>query len=171
MENSDYAASFAPVAAPNATLLILGSIPGRASLQANRYYAHPRNQFWPIMGAVFGMAVNAPYEDRLAELQSHGVALWDVVHSCERPGSLDASIAADSVVANDFAGFFAEHPHIHTVCFNGATAEASYRRHVLPALSDVPMRYARLPSTSPAHASLSFDQKLAAWRHRLKGDA
>ena len=168
---SDYAASFAPVASPSARVLILGSIPGRASLQAQQYYAHPRNQFWPLMAALFSIASDAPYAARLKALQSQGIALWDVMHSCERPGSLDASIDASTVLPNDFADFFARHPSVRTVCFNGATAADTYRRHVLPGLADVGMHYVRLPSTSPAHAARSFEQKLATWRHSLKGAA
>ena len=162
--SSNFAASFAPNSDLNARILILGSIPGRESLKAERYYAHPRNQFWRIMATLLGFAADMPYADRLLALQAHGIALWDVMHSCQRAGSLDASIEPDTIEANDFATFFQQHTAIRSVFFNGATAQATYNKHVLPGLPALPLHYTRLPSTSPAHASLSFDQKLDAWK-------
>jgi len=162
--SSNFAASFAPNSDLNARILILGSIPGRESLKAERYYAHPRNQFWRIMATLLGFAPDLPYADRLLALQAHGIALWDVMHSCQRAGSLDASIEPDTIEANDFAEFFQHHTAIRSVLFNGATAQATYNKHVLPGLPALPLHYTRLPSTSPAHASLSFDQKLDAWK-------
>jgi len=162
--SSNFASSFAPNADSNARILILGSIPGRESLKAARYYAHPRNQFWKIMSALLGFAPDMPYADRLLTLQSHRIALWDVMHSCQRVGSLDASIEHDTIEANDFAAFFQNHPSIHAVFFNGATAQAIYNKHVLPGLPALPLHYTRLPSTSPAHAALSFAQKLEGWK-------
>lgn len=162
--SSNFAASFAPSSDLNARTLILGSIPGRESLRAERYYAHPRNQFWTIMATLLGFAPDAPYADRLMALQRHGIALWDVMHSCQRVGSLDASIEPDSIEANDFAAFFQSHPAIRAVFFNGATAQATFNQHVLSGLPALPLHYTRLPSTSPAHAALSFGQKLAAWK-------
>ena len=162
--SSNFAASFAPNADSKARILILGSIPGRVSLKEARYYAHPRNQFWKILSTLLRFAPDMPYADRLLALQSHGIALWDVMHSCQRAGSLDASIEPDTIEANDFAAFFQSHTAIRTVFFNGATAQATYNKHVLPGLSALPLHYTRLPSTSPAHAALSFAQKLAAWQ-------
>jgi len=138
-------------------------MPGRASLDAQAYYAHPHNAFWRIMGALFGAGPELPYEARLARLRANGVALWDVIAACERAGSLDAAIDAASVRANDFPGFFADHSGIGRVFFNGAAAEAAFRRHVLPGLGGRPLQLRRLPSTSPAHASLRYEDKLAAW--------
>ena len=162
--------SFAPIAGRGARVLILGSMPGAASLQANRYYAHPHNAFWRITGALLGFDPAAPYAVRKKALVSAGIAIWDVLHSCVRPGSLDARIVLDSEIANDFRAFFRSHPGVTHVFFNGAKAEASFRRHVLPGLPETAtaLRYTRLPSTSPAHASLSFGSKLAAWRAILK---
>ena len=162
--SSNFAASFSPNADSKASILILGSIPGRESLKAERYYAHPRNQFWKIMATLLGFAPDLPYVDQLVALQCHGIALWDVMHSCQRAGSLDASIEPDSVEANDFATFFHRHTAIRSVFFNGATAQAAYNKHVLPGLPALLLHYTRLPSTSPAHAALSFDQKLEAWK-------
>lgn len=156
--------SFAPVAGPDARVLVLGSMPGVASLTAVRYYAHPHNQFWPIMGALVGATPALPYEQRLQRLIEAGIALWDVLASCERAGSLDAAIRAP--LANDFAGFFAAHPRVGTVLFNGAQAETSFSRLVLPGLSAPPV-LRRLPSTSPANAGQRPEAKLAAWREGL----
>jgi TDG/mug DNA glycosylase family protein len=156
--------SFPPIAAPDATLLILGSMPGKASLLANQYYAHPRNAFWPIMGELFGAGPAMPYARRVRVLEHAGIAVWDVLASCTRGSSLDSDIDEDSIVANDFASFFRVHPRIQRVFFNGAKAEASFRRHVLPRLAATTLRIKRLPSTSPANASLSHARKLRSWR-------
>jgi hypoxanthine-DNA glycosylase len=157
--------SFEPVADAASRVLVLGSMPGVESLRAGQYYAHPRNAFWRIMGRLLRFDPAAPYDERLRGLLAARVALWDVLESCWRPGSLDADIEDHSLVANPFADFFAGHPGIRAVCFNGAKAEACFRRHVLPTL---PPRgalvYRRLPSTSPAHAGMRFEAKLAAWR-------
>lgn len=163
----NHCASFPPVAESNARVLILGSMPGTKSLQAQQYYAHPNNSFWKIMGLLCGFDAGAPYEHRLAALTQSGIALWDVLQSCARTGSLDSAIEADSVVVNDFSAFFEQHPHIEMVCFNGAAAERYYTRHALPTLAPSPLRYVRLPSTSPAHAALAFANKLAVWRAAL----
>ncbi len=158
---------FAPVAMASARVLILGSMPGQASLRAVEYYAHPRNQFWPIMGALFGADAALPYSERLQKLQKHCIALWDVLASCHRPGSLDADIDSDTAVVNDFSGFLFAHPGIRRICFNGAAAEQHFRRRVAPTLADRNLEYHRLPSTSPAHAGMGFGEKLERWRAGL----
>jgi len=158
---------FAPIADRRARILILGSMPGVESLARGRYYAHRHNSFWPIMAALFDLDPAAPYEARVRALRARRVAVWDVLQSCVREGSLDARIGEE--VANDFAAFFGAHRAITHVFFNGAKAEACYRRHVEPVVGR-PMRYARLPSTSPAHASLSMARKLTAWRAILKAE-
>ncbi len=155
-------ASFSPVSLPSASVLILGSMPGAASLRAQQYYAHPRNSFWPIMARIAGFDATAPYGTRVEALTRAGIAVWDVLQSCVRPGSLDSSIQAGTRVPNDFAAFFEEHPGIRLVCFNGTEAQTSYSRHVLTHLNAPAVRYTRLPSTSPAHA-VAFEHKLAAW--------
>ena len=158
---------FAPVADPaTARVLILGSMPGVASLTAGQYYAHPRNQFWPIMGALFGAGPDLPYPDRLATLTRAGIALWDVLSSCERRVSLDSAIDLRSAQANDFASFLDRHPGITRVCFNGALAETRFRHDVMAHVR--PLECIRLPSTSPAHAGLSAADKLQAWRAALQ---
>lgn len=161
--------SFPPIALPDARLLILGSMPGVASLHAGQYYAHPQNRFWKILGEILGFDPASPYPQRVASLQEAGIALWDVLASCHRPGSLDADIHAASAVANDLPGFLTSHPGIKRICFNGATAESLFRRHVSPRLGDRKIETLRLPSSSPANASIPPQQKLAAWSDALHG--
>jgi len=156
--------SFAPIAAPDATLLILGSMPGEESLRAGQYYAHPRNAFWRILGELVGARPELPYEQRVAIVKAYKIAIWDVLASCVRRGSLDADIAEASIEANDFRTFFEMHPAIARVFFNGATAQRCFRSYVVPTLAPRALHYQRLPSTSPAHAALRYGQKLAAWQ-------
>lgn len=157
---------FPPIAAPDARLLILGSLPGQVSLAQRQYYAQPQNAFWRIMGALFGAGPDIPYAERADRLRRKRIALWDVCKSAERAGSLDASIDLNTVITNDFERFFREHPGIVHVCVNGGTAHRLYMRRVQPVLpeplSSLPLH--QLPSTSPAHASLRFAQKLDRWR-------
>jgi len=156
--------SFPAIADDNACILILGSMPGKASLQAGQYYAHPRNQFWPILGELVGAEPALDYVERTRALMSAGIALWDVLKSCYRSSSLDADIDKSSIIVNDFAAFFAGHPHIRQVFFNGATAEQAFRRYVLPDIDAEDLVLQRLPSTSPAHAGMSYQQKLQRWQ-------
>jgi TDG/mug DNA glycosylase family protein len=156
--------SFPPIADASACILILGSMPGEESLRAGQYYAHPRNAFWKLMGELFGAGAELPYAQRTRQLKKSGVALWDVLASCVRKGSLDSAIATDSITPNDFQAFFAAHKKITRVFFNGTKAEHSFRKHVLPGLNAQPLQFTGLPSTSPAHAARSYAQKLTAWR-------
>lgn len=153
-----------PIENPAARVLVLGSMPGAASLAARQYYAHPRNLFWPLMGELLGFDPALPYARRLAALKRARIALWDVIGACARVGSLDVRIEADSIVANDFVGFIARHRALSLICFNGATAAACWRRHVQPTLGAVPPRCVILPSSSPANASIALPAKRAAWR-------
>jgi len=162
---------FPPVSDPACTVLVLGSMPSKASLRAGEYYAHPRNAFWKIAGALMGFADQAPYTARLAALIAHRIALWDVLETCTRSSSLDSDIVDASSVPNDFGAFFAAHPGIRRVHFNGAKAEAVFRRRVLPSLPQGPaLELDRLPSTSPANAAITYAAKLEAWRRILRTD-
>lgn len=155
---------FKPIANRQSTILILGSIPGAKSLVKNEYYAFKRNCFWKIMTELLQAHDCQSYQQRIKLLRDHGVALWDVLQSCARKGSLDSSIVSTSVNINNFTQFFRSHPNINTICFNGKKAEALFRSHVLenhPGLRS--KSFISLPSTSPAMAVLSQAQKKREW--------
>lgn len=153
--------SFPPFAAKSADKLILGSIPGEESLRQQQYYAHPRNMFWKIMGTIFDFDPAIPYEDRISKLLENRIALWDTVHNCHRPGSMDSDIRQEE--PNDFETFFKEYSGIKRVFFNGQTAHRLFMKHTRTMkLPDVEFHV--LPSTSPANASVSFAAKAEAWK-------
>jgi double-stranded uracil-DNA glycosylase len=163
---------FPPIATSSATILILGSMPSVESLRQHQYYAHKRNAFWRIMAAMLGFDASLSYRERASQLKGNDIALWDVIKTCERSGSLDTKIKNTSIEINDFATFFRKHPHIRKICFNGSMAEQQFRKHVIPILSEehsADIVMIRLPSTSPAMATLSFDKKLAAWSKTIRG--
>jgi hypoxanthine-DNA glycosylase len=152
----------APIVSPAARLIVLGSFPGAASLAAQQYYAHPRNQFWPILSALWGVdLVGLAYAQRVGELERRGLALWDVYASCRREGSLDSAI--QDAVPNDLAGLRRRCPALQAVAHNGG--ESARHMRVTQALG---LPVVRLPSTSPANASWSFERKLAAWREAFE---
>lgn len=152
-------------------MLILGTLPGAVSLACGQYYAQPRNVFWKIMGELVGAAPALPYTERLQQVIGRRIALWDVCAIASRPGSADAAIRSSTVRPNDFAGFLRSHPSVELICFNGVKAGALFRRHVSPTLeSPGAIRLAVLPSTSPAHAAVSFEKKLAKWRAALQSN-
>ena len=163
---ADHARSFAPILGPAPRLLILGSLPGRASLAAGEYYAHPRNLFWDLMGDLVGAGRELPYSRRIAALRDRGIALWDVIAEARRPGSLDASIDLAGARHNDIAALIAQEPTLRAVAFNGGAARTLFQRHVTPRLgvATSTLTCLALPSTSPAHASLRPGAKVAAWR-------
>lgn len=154
---------FPPIADRHARVLILGSMPGKESLRAQQYYAHPRNAFWKIMGDIFGATPDLAYADRISILKAAGIAVWDVLASCTRSSSLDADIDPDTMEMNDFATFYRGHPHLTQVFFNGTMAEKFYFKHIASDLK-ANLQYQRLPSTSPAHAGMPYAQKLHHWR-------
>lgn len=157
--------SFPPVIAPDARALVLGSMPGKASLAAGQYYAHPRNSFWPIMGDLLGAGPDLPYDKRLAMLTRNGIALWDVLDSCTRESSLDSDIDDASAVPNDILGLLGEHPGISRIVFNGLKAETIFRKRVLSSVQSLgrPIAYLNVPSTSPANAQIAYEKKLLRW--------
>ncbi|NND44974.1 MAG: DNA-deoxyinosine glycosylase [Xanthomonadales bacterium] len=159
---------FPPIAGPGARCLVLGSMPSRRSLAEHRYYAHPRNAFWPIMGKMLGFDPGADYATRSALLVAHGVAVWDVIARCHRPGSMDADIDKDSLEVNDFQAFFKDQTALRAVFFNGQKAAQVFAGRVAPRLDLSPtVAMETLPSTSPANARLDFDAKYRAWRAAL----
>lgn len=157
---------FGPIVDTDAKVLVLGSMPGEASLAKQEYYGHAQNAFWKIMGELCAAGPVLSYARRTEILTANGIAVWDVIHRCCRVGSMDAMIEPGSIITNDFASFFGCYGQIAQVFFNGAAAEKIYRRLVLPQLPTqfAHLEYHRLPSTSPAYASLSLAQKIAAWR-------
>ncbi len=156
--------SFEPIEDSNAKVLILGSMPGSASLAAGQYYAHGQNAFWRIISHLLQFDLASPYEVRIQALKSARIALWDVLQSCMREGSLDAMIERDTQIANDFKTFLQTHKKITHIFFNGTKAEHYFMRHVLRDIDSGSINFLRLPSTSPAHAAMSFEHKLSAWQ-------
>jgi hypoxanthine-DNA glycosylase len=158
--------SFGPIVGADPRVLVLGTAPSIVSLAKQQYYGHPQNAFWPIMGRLFGAGRDLEYEERKRALCARGVAVWDVLGECYRPGSLDSAIEVESESPNDLAVFLKQHESIGTVFFNGQKAERTFHRHVKQSVDELgrQFRYVRLPSTSPAHAGRTFEQKLAAWR-------
>lgn len=154
--------SFAPVAASDSRLLILGSMPGVRSLQLQQYYGHPQNRFWPLLAALLGyQEVPAAYADRKRMLIDNRIALWDVLGCCEREGSLDADITGER--PNDLAGFLQRHPQIHTICCNGGKAAAAFKKYTRQ-LDLQGITVYCLPSTSPANARWRLPLLLEAWQ-------
>jgi double-stranded uracil-DNA glycosylase len=160
--------SFAPIAHEQAEILILGSMPGQASLAAGQYYAHKQNAFWRIMAELLSFDPGMPYVDKVQVLRSARIALWDVLHSCKRTGSLDSMIEAETQISNDFVTFFRRHRYVTHIYFNGSKAETCFKQLVAPKIRSDRFCYYRLPSTSPANASISFECKLEAWREILE---
>ena len=154
---------FPPIASPSALALILGSLPGRLSLQRSEYYANPNNAFWKIVTTQIP-DLPCEYSLRVAALITQNIALWDVLAAATRSGSLDADIS-DDAIPNNFRALFHGHPHIQLIAFNGSTAAKLYDQHVIPNLTSTQQTIARvlLPSTSGAHARLSFSEKAKRW--------
>lgn len=150
-------AGFPPVIDNHTHTLILGSFPGEASLQAQQYYAHPRNQFWALLSAVLGEdLVKLPYSQRLARLHAHHIGLWDVIAGCERKGSLDTAIRRAQ--PNDVIALKQHYPGLAKICFNGKTSGK-----FAPQFAEAGFDTLILPSSSPANAQWTFDEKLAVW--------
>ena len=161
----EFSVGFPPISSGADLVLILGSFPGQASLRKNEYYAHPHNGFWRIMGELLGFEPDLDYRERMDALNRSRVALWDVLTSCSREGSLDSAIKKNSMVLNDFDKFFERNQSIRTIFFNGALAEAQFRKHTagIDSIQKRNFELMRLPSTSPAMAMLTLSQKIKAW--------
>jgi double-stranded uracil-DNA glycosylase len=182
--------SFSPISGKGARILILGSMPGIKSLEAQQYYAHPQNQFWKLMGDLVGAGRDLPYKQRLKILKEKNIAVWDVFQCCIRPGSLDSKITNETV--NDFPAFFKKHPHITHVFFDSGKAEEAFHRLAMPLLEQNSFVFSprkrgfykvensclrgkcrnlylhRIPSPSPTHAGMKYEAKLKEWKKILK---
>lgn len=160
--------SFEPVIGRNPRILILGSMPGVVSLQAVQYYANPRNAFWPIMAELFDIDIDCNYEERIEQISRLPVVLWDTIKACHREGSLDSNIQKHQLEANNIPTLLKQYSAIRLVACNGATSEKYFNQLVKPQLSeDYAIEVKRLPSTSPANAGMTFDQKLSNWQEIL----
>jgi hypoxanthine-DNA glycosylase len=163
---------FPPISNKQAKVLILGSMPSEISILKQQYYGHQRNAFWPIMLSLFSQSADfdkTAYSQRKQLLIKNNIAVWDVLQSCYREGSLDAAIKMNSIKTNDFKTFYSMHTNIVKICFNGAKAEAVYNKHVLPLVKNQfsHLEYIKLPSTSPAYAAMTIQQKIAIWSNSL----
>lgn len=152
--------SFLPVEPEHARVLILGTMPSVRSLEKAQYYGHPRNQFWPLIFALWGLPSPEQYDERISFIKEKHIALWDVLESCQRQGSMDANIKAPK--PNDIPALLKRQPEIRTLCFNSQNAEKLFHR-LLKEKIEGNYRYITLPSSSPARA-MRFEQKLAQWR-------
>lgn len=150
--------SFPSLSNPEATVLLLGTMPGVKSLEMNQYYGHPQNNFWRLVAAVFDEEIPTDYSQKKEMLLRNKIAVWDVLQACERPGSLDSAIVKE--VPNDFTAFLDEHPNVRVIAFNGQKAAAFFKKHVR---LNRGYTFVTLPSTSPANAGKTFEHKLAEW--------
>lgn len=163
---------FPPIVDSHAKILILGSMPGEVSIQKMQYYGHARNSFWPIILTLLGETADLDiinYNQRKSILINNKIAVWDVLESCFRSGSLDTAIKMKSIKVNEFNRLFSSYQTIEKVFFNGSKAEAIYTKHVLPYLNVQfnHLHYAKLPSTSPAYASMTLQQKTQVWKNEI----
>lgn len=165
----ELATSFPPIVGTTPEILILGSMPGMESLKQQRYYAHPRNAFWPIITSFYGHSEKLEYSQRCDLLKQQQIAVWDVLKSCYRPGSLDQNIETESMIANNFVTFLQLHPSVRQIFFNGGKAEQVFKRYVMKQLeaAEISLIYQRLPSTSPAHAAMRYEIKQQLWHQAL----
>ena len=157
----DLLPGFAPEAGPDPTVLVLGTFPSVIARRERAYYANPQNHFWPIVEALFGIPRTLPYRDRVAALNERGIALWDTVAACRQEGSMDTTIR--NPVLADVAGWLSKRPTIRLVAVNGRTAERFLKRALRGKVVEPSVRIAVLPSTSPANAGTSFEEKLRRW--------
>jgi hypoxanthine-DNA glycosylase len=160
--------SFPPIINSRCKVLILGSMPGVESLRQQQYYAHPRNAFWPIMAELCQFDLQLSYQQRCEQLLSNGIAVWDVLKACHRPGSLDQHIDNSTIEANDFKTLLESHPDIQHLFFNGAKAEQVFNKHVKMQLTNIEsLKLNKLPSTSPAHAAMNLPTKTKVWQNAI----
>lgn len=153
---------FLPILGHKPKVLILGTMPSVRSLEDQQYYAHPQNAFWWIMSELLGFDLLASYAERTHCLSENNIAVWDVISSCHRPGSLDSAIDQSSLTANNFSALIEQNTSIALIVFNGQTAHKLFKKYV--SLSNYTGSFLVMPSTSPANAATNRDAKLASWR-------
>jgi hypoxanthine-DNA glycosylase len=158
--------SFQPISTTHAKILILGSMPSVKSLEQHQYYGHPRNAFWKIMAQITRTPMEASYTDRCANIKKTGIALWDVIGACIRPGSLDADIQSESIEPNDVLSFVRQHQHIKCIALNGGAAFKLFKKHFLNRLPEH-LDIFQLPSTSPAY-TMPLAEKSNIWLKTLQ---
>lgn len=169
-ESESVVRSFQALVADGCRVLILGSMPGKRSLEQNQYYAHPRNLFWPLMGELYHVGHELPYAERIRALQQRHVGIWDVLAECDRPGSLDGSINAETEIPNDIAALLSRHPGINVIALNGGKAQQGFRRYIEPVLDATTrarLRVLSMPSTSAANAGIPLAIKRAQWQRLI----
>ncbi len=160
--------AFAPLIGSNAKILILGSMPSQISLREIQYYANPNNAFWWIVSRIWNFSETIKYEERAIKLTQSGVAVWDVLADCIRPGSLDSRIEKNSEIANNLNEFLVQNSNIRLIAFNGRVANQIFNRHCSDVSINFPkIRFVLLPSSSPAHATMTKEQKLLVWRNNI----
>ena len=160
--------AFPPIIGLDPTVLVLGSMPSKRSLGEQEYYAHPQNSFWWIMSRLFCFDAGLRYQQKTELITISGVAIWDVLQHCEREGSLDASIKRESEVSNDFVEFLSRNQKIKHVIFNGQAAYAIFRRHHPELARSSELSTIVCPSTSPANAKMSKQDKLVSWQQAFE---
>ena len=163
--------SFPPQVGMGCRVLILGTVPSLRSLQLRQSYGHAQNLFWPLMGELFDAGPQLPYAERIARLHARGVGIWDVLKTCERPGSLDSSIVPASEVPNAIPTLLRRHEQIRAIALNGGKAQQAFRRHIAPKLDarlSARVEILALPSTSPANASIARAEKRRRWSALLQ---
>lgn len=164
MASEDHAEGFPPICGTAPRILILGSMPGKASLEKAQYYGHPQNRFWPLMQALAGIDASMNYNNRCEALCSANIALWDVIGSCERPGSLDSDIRDESIVINDIASLVSQNPSIRHIACNGKKAYQLFQQHSAHAVLSSKVEVSALPSTSPANAKWRLEDLIKSWQ-------
>lgn len=160
--------SFAPLIGSQPHTLILGSMPSQISLDCQQYYANQNNAFWWIMTQIIACDDCLDYDRKTKLICDSGFAVWDVLASCQRKGSLDSNIQRSSETANDLLSLIQDNPSFRVIAFNGAAAKQIFMRHCSTILAEHPqLRWRQLPSTSPAHAAMQKSEKLVVWREAL----
>ena len=163
IKNSDFSKSFEPVIFNDTEILVLGSLPGKKSIELNQYYGHPRNRMWNILSKIINSEISTDYASKKLFLKKYKIGLWDVAHSAERKGSLDSNIKRE--IPNDIQSLLIDFPSIKVIGFNGKKSEIMFNKFFKPISS---LKYVPLPSSSPANMAISFEDICGRWSELLK---